>query len=79
MLRTDMDFGLNTGLCSYSLDGMSWQPLGGEFTLAFDWRTGTFQGEQFAIFCYNPEPGEGFVDVDSFEFSYWSSVRPKRR
>jgi hypothetical protein len=41
----------------------------GEFDLAFDWRTGTFQGEQFALFCFNPKDSDGFVDVDWFKFS----------
>jgi beta-xylosidase len=68
-LRTDLDFGRNKGICSYSFDGKRWTTLGGEFDLAFDWRTGTFQGEQFAIFCYNPQPGDGFVDVDGFKFT----------
>jgi hypothetical protein len=72
-LRTDLDFVRNKGACAYSLDQVHWQDLGGEFDLAFDWRTGTFQGEQFAIFCFNPQPGEGFVDVDSFRFT---DVRP---
>jgi beta-xylosidase len=75
MLRTDLDFGDDTGLCSYSLDGETWTSLGGEFPLAFDWQTGTFQGEQFAIFCYNPSPGTGYVDVDSFIFTD-SAVAP---
>src|SRR4030042_1588010 len=69
MLRTDLDFKKHKGVCSYSLDGTNWMPLGGEFELAYDWRTGTFQGEQFAIFCYNPNPSDGFVDVDSFVFT----------
>ncbi len=68
-LRTEMDFTRNQGTCAYSLDGANWTTPGGEFNLAFDWRTGTFQGEQFAIFCFNPQPGEGFVDIDSFTFS----------
>ncbi len=68
-LRTDLDFVRNRGTCSYSLDEKQWTTLGGEFNLAFDWRTGTFQGEQFAIFCFNPQPGDGFVDVDSFRFT----------
>jgi len=67
-LRTDLDFFREKGICSYSLDGKNWTPLGGEFGLAFDWRTGTFQGEQFAIFCYNPNSGDGFVDVGPFRF-----------
>jgi hypothetical protein len=66
-LRTALDFIRNKGLCSYSEDGNNWTALGGEFDLKFDWRTGTFQGEQLAIFCFNPQPGDGFVDVDWFE------------
>ena len=69
MLRTDLDFEKGEACCSYSLDGKKWTDLGGEFTASYDWRTGTFQGPQFAIFCYNPEPKGGFVGVDSFEFS----------
>lgn len=68
-LRTDLDFVRNRGLCAYSPDGRNWTSLGGEFRLAFDWRTGTFQGEQFAIFCYNPDPADGFVDVGPFRLT----------
>jgi beta-xylosidase len=67
-LRTEMDFTKKRGLCSYSADGANWTVLGGPFNLAFDWQTGTFQGEKFAIFCFNPDPGGGFVDVDWFHF-----------
>jgi hypothetical protein len=69
MLRTDLDFQTNQGLCSYSIDGTDWTSLGGAFPLAFDWQTGTFQGEKFAIFCYNPNSSDGYVDVDFFTFS----------
>jgi hypothetical protein len=69
LLRTEMDFHRNKGGCSYSLDERHWTNLGGEFDLAFDWRTGTFQGEQFAIFCFNPDPKDGFVDIDSFRLT----------
>jgi beta-xylosidase len=68
-LRTDLDFKAGMAGCAYSLDGKTWAPLGGEFKAAYDWRTGTFQGLQFAIFCYNPNSGEGFVDVDWFHFT----------
>lgn len=68
-LRTAMDFVRNKGACSYSYDEKKWTELGGEFDLVYDWRTGTFQGEQFAIFCFNPKPGDGFVDVDQFRFT----------
>ncbi|MGC9943774.1 MAG: glycoside hydrolase 43 family protein [Verrucomicrobiota bacterium] len=67
-LRTDLDFLRNKAVCSYSLDGNGWRSLGGEFDLRYDWQTGTFQGEQFAIFCFNPDPGNGYLDVDSFRF-----------
>lgn len=68
-LRTDLNFRTNQGSCSYSADGVHWQRLGEAFPLAFDWRTGTFQGQQFAIFCYNPQASDGFVDVDFFRFA----------
>ncbi len=68
-LRTELNFQTSKGFCSYSADGANWTALGGPFNLAFDWATGTFQGEQFAIFCYNPSPGTGYVDVDYFNFS----------
>lgn len=65
-MAMDLDFTTDRGRLSYSSDGRRWQPIGGDFPLAFAWRTGTFQGEQMAIFCYNPAPGAGFLDVDSF-------------
>jgi beta-xylosidase len=69
ILRTELDFVQNQGVCSCRTDETHWTELGGRFDLAFDWRTGTFQGEQFAIFCFNPHPGAGFVDVDWFKFT----------
>jgi hypothetical protein len=66
-LRTDMDFTANQAEVAYSLDGETWHGLGGSFPLGYDWRTGTFQGQQFALFCYNPKPGPGYLDVDSFK------------
>lgn len=69
-LRTEMDFVNKRGACAFSVDGKEWRNLGGDFPLLYDWRTGTFQGEQYAIFCYTPHDGiEGYVDVDSFQFS----------
>ena len=65
-LRLTMDFITSKGTVLYSGDGRSWTQLGGQFNIAYDWLTGTFQGEQYAIFCYNPQPGAGFVDVDWF-------------
>ncbi|WP_448664210.1 glycoside hydrolase 43 family protein [Sphingomonas sp. CJ20] len=68
-VAVDADFTTDLGALSYSLDGARWTPLGGAFPLAFAWRTGTFQGEQFAISCFNPQPSTGYLDVDSFTLS----------
>ncbi|MBN1404256.1 MAG: glycoside hydrolase 43 family protein [Opitutales bacterium] len=68
-LRTKMDFEAASARCSYSLDGLTWTEHGGVFPLAYDWRTGTFQGPQYAVFCYNAAPDGGYVDVDWFHFS----------
>ena len=68
-LRTSLDFIKNLGTLLYSSDGITWMQLGSQFNLAYDWATGTFQGEQFALFCYNPQPGAGYLDVDWFRFT----------
>ncbi len=68
-LRLDMDFVRNVATSFYSADGETWVNLGGEFPLAFDWRTGTFQGQQYAIFCFGPQPEDSYADVDYFHFS----------
>jgi hypothetical protein len=34
----------------------------------YDWRTGTFQGQQYAVFCYNPASSSGCLDVDGVRF-----------
>ena len=69
-LRTDLDFTKNLGICAYSTDGASWTTLGGNFPLMFGFGS-TWQGEQFAIFCYNTNTAAstGHVDVDSFSFT----------
>ena len=68
-LRTDTDFTTSTGQVAYSSDGARWTGIGGAFPLRFDWRTGTFQGEQFALSCYNPGDSGGYLDIDSFTLS----------
>lgn len=68
-LRTEMDFERAKGRLSW-LNGSQWQALGDEFALIYDWRTGTFQGPQYALFCFNTGKGDaGKVDVDWFRFS----------
>ncbi len=68
-LRTDLDFESDTGRVAYSFDGETWTGVRDEFPLAFDWQTGTFQGQQFAIFCFNPQPGAGYLDIDDFRLA----------
>lgn len=68
-LSAEMDFTTDKAALAYSLDGKVWTAMPGDFPLAFDWRTGTFQGQQFGLFCYNPAGGPGRLDVDSFTLS----------
>ncbi|KQN92415.1 glycosyl hydrolase [Sphingomonas sp. Leaf231] len=69
-LRTDMDFPAGFATLSYSEDGRRFTPLGGDVPLVFDWRTGTFQGVQFALSCYNPATrAGGWIDIDRFTLS----------
>ncbi len=65
-LRVELDFRSSLATCSYSFDDTNWATLGGQFNLAYDISVSTFQGEKFALFCYNPNPGTGYVDVDWF-------------
>jgi xylan 1,4-beta-xylosidase len=68
-LALHMDYTDNTGHCGYSTDGKTWTAIGEKFPLMWDWRTGTFQGQQYAVFCYNPEECSGYLDVDSIRFA----------
>ena len=68
-LRVAVDFNVNLGTCSYSFDGTNWDTLGGPFNLAYDLSGGTFQGEKYAVFCYNANASTGHVDVDYFHFT----------
>lgn len=68
-LSVEMDFTTDKAALAYSLDGKAWTAMPGDFPLAFDWRTGTFQGQQYGLFCYNPKGGPGRLDVDSFTLS----------
>jgi len=68
-LRTDMDFPAKVATLSYSDDGRRFTPIGRTVPLVFDWQTGTFQGVQFALSCYNPAGTGGWLDVDRFTLS----------
>lgn len=77
-LRTDLDFKTGKAECAYSPDAKTWTTPGGSFNASYDWRTGTFQGPQYAIFCYNPDPGDGWVDVNGFKFTDTPEAAPSR-
>jgi hypothetical protein len=67
-LTLRMDFQSNQGQTAYSLDGLNWTTIGNSFPLLWDWATGTFQGEQYAVFNYNNVASNGFVDIDRISF-----------
>ena len=69
-----MDFESNEGQTAYSLDGIDWNTIGGTFPLLWDWATGTFQGEQYAVFNFNPAASTGHVDVDRVTFVERSDI-----
>jgi beta-xylosidase len=63
-LRASCDFTTNQGQFSYSTDGVTYTPVGEPLPLRFT--LATFQGVRFGIFCYNPAPSSGWLDVDYF-------------
>lgn len=67
-LTLRMDFEQNLGQAAYSLNGLKWNTIGDSFPLLWDWATGTFQGEQYAIFNYNSGSSEGYVDINGVSF-----------
>jgi hypothetical protein len=67
-LTLRMNFENNQGQTAFSLDGVHWTTIGNSFPLLWDWATGTFQGEQYALFNYNAGTTNGFIDVNRFSF-----------
>jgi hypothetical protein len=67
-LALRMDFDQSWGQTAYSLDGLTWNTIGSSFPLLWDWATGTFQGEQYAVFNYNAAASSGHVDVNRMSF-----------
>ena len=62
-LRADCDFLTEKARFSYSTDGRSFLPLGGEFTMVF--QLTTFQGVRYALFNYNGAGAAGgYADFD---------------
>jgi xylan 1,4-beta-xylosidase len=64
-LRAQCDFLRESATFSYSADGRTFQPLGGEFELVFQLKT--FQGVRYSLFAFNDAgaPG-GYADFDAF-------------
>lgn len=56
------------GVCrySYSTDGLTFTPFGE--ACRFGW--GDYRGERIGIFTYNNDAESGYVDVDSFTYTY---------
>ena len=70
-LALRMDFDRGKGRCGYSLDGKISRPSATSFA-PVRLADGDFQGEQYAVFCYNPKPSDGYLDVDSVHFEKYS-------
>src|SRR5206468_1204498 len=62
-LRARCDFLTEKASFSYSTDGQTFEPLGGEFNMVFQLKT--FQGVRYSLFHYNTggAPG-GYTDFD---------------
>jgi xylan 1,4-beta-xylosidase len=67
--RVEMNFSANQARFFWRDDNTTtWQQLGTTITMGYDWQNGTFQGEQYAILCFNPGSSTGYMDVDWFRF-----------
>ncbi|HEX3048156.1 MAG TPA: family 43 glycosylhydrolase [Bacillota bacterium] len=64
--RVEMNFSTKLAKFYWKDDSRSWQQLGTTPTMGFDWQNGTFQGEQYAILCFNTGSSSGYMDVDWF-------------
>ncbi len=65
-LRADCDFLTEKARFSYSTDGLTFTPLGAEFTMVF--QLTTFQGVRYSLFNYSTAGARGgYVDVDEIK------------
>jgi len=65
-LRADCDYLTERARFSYSLDGMTFTPIGGEVVLVY--QTFTFQGVRYGLFSYSKIGAEGgFADFDQID------------
>lgn len=63
----DFNPGRDMAAFSYSTDGETWEPIGREVAMRFDYMR-HFMGTKFAIFNYATKRAGGYVDVDWFRF-----------
>lgn len=69
MLRINADFrpGRDIARFAYSTDGKSWNEIGRDFKMRFDYQR-LFMGTRFAIYNYATREKGGYVDVDYFNY-----------
>lgn len=69
MLRINADFrpGRDIARFAYSTDGKSWNEIGRDFKMRFDYQR-LFMGTRFAIYNYATCEKGGYVDVDYFNY-----------
>ena len=66
-IHGDFNCGRDMATFEYSLDGKTFQPLGGEFKMRFDYRR-LFMGTRYAVFNYATKTKGGQVKVKNFQF-----------
>ena len=66
-IHGDFNRGRDMATFEYSLDGKTFQPLGGEFKMRFDYRR-LFMGTRYAVFNYATKTKGGQVKVKNFQF-----------
>ena len=66
-IHGDFNRGRDMATFEYSLDGKTFQPLGGEFKMRFDYRR-LFMGTRYAVFNFATKVKGGQVKVKNFQF-----------
>jgi len=67
--KIEMNFNTKIAKFYWKDDTSDWKQLGTNITMGFDWQNGTFQGEQYALLCFNPSSSSGYVDIDWFRLN----------
>lgn len=68
-LRIDGDFNVGKDIATfyYSLNGKTWNPVGGDFLMKYDYMR-LFMGTRYAIFNYATKTTGGYVEFDNFDY-----------